>query len=135
MSAMNAAAAKVPAAVVVNLRKPVLIAAGVGVVGLVVCGLIGHIVAGILGIVGLGLGLLNTRLLQKSVAKVISSDNPTKMAVGRTSVPRLMAITALAVALGIFVRPDGIGVFLGLAAFQVIIIGTTLQPVMKERQK
>ena len=135
MSAMNAAAAKVPAGVVVNLRKPVLIAAGVGVIGLAVCGLIGHIVAGILFVIGLGLGVLNTRLLQKSVAKVIASENPTKMAVGRTSVPRLMAITALAVALGIFVRPDGIGVFLGLAVFQVIIIGTTIQPVMKERRK
>lgn len=135
MSAMQAAAAKVPAAIVVNLRKPVLIAAGVGVVGLVVCGLLGHIVMGILGVIGMGLGVLNTRLLQKSVAKVIASENPTKMAVGRSSVPRLMLITMLAVALGIFVRPDGLGVFFGLAIFQVIIIATTVTPVMKERRK
>ncbi|HEU5470018.1 MAG TPA: ATP synthase subunit I [Actinophytocola sp.] len=132
---MQAAAANVPAAIVVNLRKPVLIAAGIGVVGLVVCGLLGHIVMGILGIVGMGLGVLNTRLLQKSVIKVIASENPSKMAIGRSSVPRLLLITALAFALGIFVRPDGLGVFFGLAIFQVIIMATTAAPVMKERRK
>jgi hypothetical protein len=135
VSAMQAAAANVPAAVVVNLRKPVLIAAGVGIVGLVVCGLLGHIVMGILGVIGMGLGVLNTRMLQKSVAKIIASDNPTKAAIGRSSVPRLMVITAIAFALGIFLKPDGLGVFFGLAIFQVIIIATTVQPVMKERRK
>lgn len=132
---MQAAAANVPAAVVVNLRKPVLIAAGVGALGLLVTGLFGHIMMGAFGIVGIGLGVLNTRLLQKSVAKVIASENPTKMAVGRSSVPRLMLITALAFGIAIFVRPDGLGVFFGLAIFQVIIIATTAAPIMKERRK
>lgn len=134
-AAMQAAAANVPAAIVVNLRKPMLIAAAVGVVGLLVTGLLGHIMMGAFGIVGLGLGVLNTRLLQKSVAKVISSDNPTKMAVGRTSVPRLLLITAVAFGIAAFVRPDGLGVFVGLAVFQVIIVGTTMAPVVKERRK
>jgi hypothetical protein len=135
VSAFQAAAANVPAGAVLNLRRPMLIAAAVGAIGLVVAGLFGHIVMGILGIIGLGLGLLNTRLLQRSVVKVISSENPSKTAIGRSSVPRLMLITVLAVALGIFLRPDGFGVFLGLAVFQVIIIGTTAAPVMKERRK
>lgn len=132
---MQAAAANVPAAIVVNLRKPVLIAAGVGAIALIVCGLLGHIVMGVLGVVGLALGVLNTRMLQKSVAKVIASENPSRAAIGRSSIPRLMAITALAIAMGIFLRPDGLGVFFGLAVFQVIIIATTVQPVMKERRK
>lgn len=134
MSGLQAAAANVPAATVVNLRRPVLIAVAVGVVGLVVCGLLGHIVMGILGVVGMGLGVLNTRLMQKSVAKVIASENPTRKAVGFSSVQRLIAITAIAVALGIFVRPDGLGVFFGLAVFQIIIIGHTVTPVVKERR-
>ncbi len=134
MSAFQAAA-NVPAGAVLNLRRPVLIAAVVGAAGLVVAGLFGHIVMGILGVIGLGLGLFNTRLLQRSVVKVISSEKPSKTAIGRQAVPRLMLITALAVALGIFLRPDGLGVFLGLAVFQVIIIGTTAAPVMKERRK
>jgi hypothetical protein len=129
------AAANVPAGAVLNLRRPMLIAAVVGAAGLVVAGLFGHIVMGILGVIGLGLGLFNTRLLQRSVVKVISSESPSKTAIGRQAVPRLMLITLLAVALGIFLRPDGLGVFLGLAVFQVIIIGTTAAPVMKERRK
>lgn len=134
MSGFQAAAANVPAATVVNLRLPALIAAGVGAVGLVVCGLLGHIVMGILGVIGLGLGLFNTRLLQKSVLRVISSENPSRKAIGLSSVQRLILITALAVALGIFIRPDGLGVFFGLAIFQVIIIGSTALPVLKERR-
>ncbi len=135
MSAFQAAAAKVPAEAVLNLRRPLMIAGILGVVGLVVCGLFGHIVMGILFVIGLGLGLFNTRLLQRSVVKVIASENPNKLAIGRSSVPRLLLITALAVALGIFLKPDGFGVFLGLATFQVIIIATTATPVMKERRK
>jgi ATP synthase I chain len=135
VSAFRAAAANVPAGAVLNLRRPVLIAVAVGVAGLVVCGIFGHIVMGILGAIGLGLGVFNTRLLQRSVVKVISSANPSRTALGRMAVPRLMLITAIAVALGIFLRPDGIGVFLGLAAYQVITLATTVSPVMKERRK
>ncbi|HEV2779783.1 MAG TPA: ATP synthase subunit I [Actinophytocola sp.] len=135
MSAFQAAAAKVPAEAVLNLRRPLIIASVVGAVGLLVCGLLGHIVMGILLIIGLGLGVFNTRLLQRSVVKVISSENPSRTAIGRSSVPRLLLITGLAVALGIFLKPDGFGVFLGLAVFQVIILGTTALPVMKERRQ
>lgn len=135
VSGFQAAAAKVPAEAVLNMRRPLVIAAIVGVVGLGVSALFGHIVMGILFVIGLGLGLFNTRLLQRSVVKVISSENPNKLAIGRSSVPRLMLITALAIALGIFLKPDGFGVFLGLATFQVIIIATTASPVMKERRK
>jgi len=112
-----------------------VIAAFVGAVGLLVCGLFGHIVMGILFLIGLGLGLFNTRLLQRSVVKVISSENPSRTAIGRSSAPRLLLISGLAIALGIFLRPDGFGVFLGLAVFQVIILGTTAFPVMKERRQ
>jgi hypothetical protein len=135
VSAFHAAAANVPAGAVLNLRRPVLIAAAVGAVGLIVAAVFGHPVMGILGIIGLGLGVFNTRLLQRSVVKVIASENPSRTAIGRQAVPRLMLITALAIALGIFLRPDGLGVFLGLAVFQVIIIATTASPVMKERRK
>jgi ATP synthase I chain len=135
LSAFQAAAAKVPASATLNLRRPLLVSLVVGAAGLLVCGLFGHIVMGILIVIGLGLGVLNTRLLQRSVVKVISSENPNKKAIGRSSVPRLFFIAMLAIALGIFVKPDGFGVFFGLAAFQVIILATTVTPVIKERGK
>jgi hypothetical protein len=132
---MHAAAANVPASTVLDLRKPVFVAIFVGCVGLVVCGVLGHIVMGAFLIVGMGLGLLNTRMLQKSVAKVIASENPNKKAIGKSSVPRLALITALAFGIGVFVQPDGLGVFFGLVIFQLIIVGTTTMSVMKERRK
>jgi hypothetical protein len=134
VSSMQAAAANVPAATVLDLRKPVFVAIFFGLVALAVSGVLGHIIMGALFIVGMGLGLLNTRLLQKSVAKVIASDNPNKKAIGKSSVPRLMFITLLAFGIGVFVRPDGLGVFFGLVVFQLIIVGTTTMSVMKERR-
>jgi hypothetical protein len=135
LSAFQAAAAKVPAEAMLDLRRPVIVAMFVGAAGLLVCGLFGHIVMGTLIIVGLGLGLLNTRMLQRSVLKVISREKPDKKAIGRSSVPRLLFIAGLAILMGVFLKPDGFGVFVGLAAFQVIILATTVTPVMKERGK
>lgn len=132
MGSLKEAAANVPAQAVLNLRRPLLISAVVGTVGLIVAAVLGHVVMGILGCIGLGLGLFNTRLLQRDVVKVISQENPTRKAVGILSARRLLMITAIAVALGIFVRPDGLGVFFGLALYQFINIAHTTLPVMKE---
>jgi hypothetical protein len=135
MTSLNEAAAKLPASAVMSLRRPLLVSVAVGVVGLVVSAVFGHVLMGILGCVGLGLGLYNTRLLQRDVVKVIAQDNPTKKAVGVLSARRLLFITAIAVALGIFIRPDGLGVFFGLAVYQFINIAHTALPVLKERRQ
>lgn len=135
MTSLKDAAANVPASAVMSLRRPLLVSVLVGVAGLVVSALLGHIVMGLLGCVGLGLGLVNTRLLQRDVLNVISRDNPSKKAVGVLSARRLLVITAIAVALGIFVRPDGLGVFFGLAVYQFINIAHTAMPVLKERRQ
>lgn len=135
MTSLKDAAANVPASAVMSLRRPLLISVLVGAAGLVVSALLGHIAMGLLGCVGLGLGLVNTRLLQRDVLNVISRDNPSKKAVGVLSARRLLVITAIAVALGIFVRPDGLGVFFGLAVYQFINIAHTAMPVLKERRQ
>lgn len=135
MSAIRAAAANVPAAIVLNLRRPVLVSAGFGVVAIVLGAVLGHIVGAILFCIGMILGVVNARMLQRSVVKVISSENPTKRAMTGSSVQRLLVIAAIALALGYFVRPDGLGVFFGLVMFQLIFIAHTLLPVMKERRK
>jgi hypothetical protein len=132
MSSLKEAAASVPAASVMSLRRPLVYSAVLGAVGLIVSALLGHFVMGLLGIVGLGLGLFNTRLLQRDVAKVIAEENPSRKALGVDSARRLIMITLVAVALGVFVRPDGLGVFFGLALYQFINIGHTALPVVKE---
>jgi hypothetical protein len=135
MTSLKDAAANVPASAVMSLRRPMVISVLLGVAGLVVSALLGHIAMGLLGCVGLGLGLVNTRMLQRDVLNVISRENPSKKAVGVLSARRLLVITAIAVALGIFVRPDGLGVFFGLAVYQFINIAHTAMPVLKERRQ
>ena len=134
MTSLKEAAENVPASAVMSLRKPMIASAILGAVGLVLGAVLGHWEMGILGCVGLGLGLLNSRLLQRDVLNVISRDNPSKKAVGVLSARRLLMITALAVLLGIFIRPDGLGVFFGLALYQFINIAHTALPVLKERR-
>lgn len=131
MSALQEAASNVPAAAVISLRRPLLIALLIGAVGVLVAGLVGHVMMGVLGCVGMLLGLVNARMLQRSVVKVISSDNPTKKALAVSSAQRLMVVTVLALAFGFFLRPDGLGVFLGLAIFQFVMIMHVTLPVMK----
>lgn len=132
MSALQAAASKVPASTVMSLKRPLIISVIVGVVGLVVCVLLHHPVAGILGAIGLGLGLFNSRLLQRATVKAISGDSPTRRAMVGSSLQRLMTITLAALLLGWFVRPDGMGVFIGLAVYQLINMANTGIPVVKE---
>jgi hypothetical protein len=135
MTSLKDAAANVPASAVLSLRRPLLISVVLGVAAVVVSALFGHVLMGVLGCVGLGLGLFNSRMLQRDVVNVIARDHPNKMAVGMLSARRLAIITAIAVALGIFVRPDGLGVFFGLAVYQFINIGHTAMPVLKERRQ
>lgn len=135
MPSLKEAAANVPASAVLSLRRPLLIAAFLGAAGVVVSALFGHLPMGLLGCIGLGLGLFNSRMLQRDVLNVIAKNDPHKRAVGLLSARRLLLITAIAVALGVFVRPDGLGVFFGLAAYQLINIGHTAMPVLKERRQ
>lgn len=132
---MYAAALNVDAARVMSLRRPLIISVVVGLVGFVVAAVVGHPVMGILGCIGLGLGLFNHRMLQRSVVRAVSTENPTRKALTLSSAQRLFLITLLAVALGIFLRPDGLGVFIGLAVFQVITVTNTLVPVLKGRHQ
>jgi len=125
------AVSSIPAASVMSLRRPVLISAGIGVIGLVASGLLGHILMGVLGCVGLALGLLNVRLLQRQVAKATITETPNKKGLAMSAAGRLLVITAIALGCGFFIRPDGIGVFLGLAAFQMMITASTAGSVAR----
>ena len=134
VSSLRDAAANVPPPVLINLRRPLIVAAGLAVVAIVVAVVLGHPVMGILFAIGLGMGLYNARLLQKQVVKVISGENPTKRQITGSSVQRLGVLTLLALAMGYFLRPDGLGVFFGLAVFQLIFMAHTVVPVLKERR-
>lgn len=126
------AVSAIPTGKMLNLRRPLLMAGAMGVLGLVATGLLGHIFMGVFGCVGLALGLLNTRLVQRSVSRATITENPSKRALAFSALGRLAIITVIAVGLALLVRPDGLGVFVGLAVFQFIITASTAGTVVKE---
>ena len=131
MSATDAVSA-IPAGKMLNLRRPLLMAGAMGALGLLATGLLGHILMGVFGCIGLGLGLLNTRLVQRSVSRATITETPSKRALAFSALGRLAIITVLAVGLALIIRPDGLGVFAGLAVFQFIITASTAGTVVKE---
>lgn len=134
VSGLQDAAANVSPTVFINLRRPLIVSVALAVVGIVLGAVFGHVVMGILFAIGLGMGLYNARLLQKQVLRVISSENPTKRQLTGSSMQRLGVLTLIALAMGYFLRPDGLGVFFGLAVFQLIFMAHTMVPVLKERR-
>jgi hypothetical protein len=119
-----------PVSAAANLRRSVLIGAALGVVAVVVLSVAGHPLMGVFGCVGLALGAVNNRMLQKSVIRYAQTE-VTRKQFRRGVVSRLGLITLLAIALGFFVRPDGLGVFVGLAVFQILMLIGASVPVFR----
>lgn len=116
-----------------NLRRSIIMASCLGVVAVLVTGLLGHVLMGLFACVGLALGALNTFLVQRAVVRYAASEAPNKKARFTRSVfGRLALITVLAVGVALLVRPDGLGVFAGLAFFQLLMIGGASVPVYKQ---
>lgn len=92
----------------------------------------GHIMFGVFFGVGLGLGLLNAVLVQRSVAAITAEATPVKRKMAVNSATRLMVITIIGLAIAWYFRPDGLGVVFGLALFQVVLVLTTALPVWQK---
>lgn len=117
---------------VVNLRRAVPIAAGLGAVSFVVLAPMGYPLAALFFCGGLGLGLLNTSLVQRSAARFAVSGDPNKRRFAVSVLARLSLITALAVGLALALQPEGFGVFAGLAVFQLVMIFIASVPLVRE---
>ncbi|HEY5856712.1 MAG TPA: ATP synthase subunit I [Aldersonia sp.] len=114
-----------------SLKRPAIIVAVIGVLALAATLYIGRPLLGALIIVGMLLGLLNIKLVQRAVARVTAEDHPSKQRMAYSSASRLLIITAIALVIAFLLRPDGIGVFVGLAIFQVVLVLNTTVPVVK----
>jgi hypothetical protein len=115
-------------AVARGYRFALILAAMLGVVAVVVCALTGYWVAGIFICVGLALGGWNSRRLWTDTLKLTdgSAEAGEKWrgpAVG-ASARRLGLITVLGFLIALAFRPTGWTVFLGLLAFQVVMVAT-----------
>ena len=116
----------------VNLGRAGLVAAGLGVASFVVLAPMGHPLIAAFLCAGLGLGLLNTALVQRSAARFAAIGNPNKKRFAGAVLGRLALITVLAFSIALLVQPDGLGVFAGLAVFQLLMIFLTSIPLLRE---
>jgi hypothetical protein len=120
-----------PVSAAANLRRSILVSVGIGLAAIVVCALEGHPLMGVFGFLGLGLGAYNNKLLQQSVIRYASQPEIGKKQFRRGVMGRLGTITLVALGFGVLVRPDGLGVFVGLAVFQIIMLIGAAVPVFR----
>jgi hypothetical protein len=113
-------------------RRTVFSALTVGVVGLVACVLLGAALIGVGACIGIGLGISNFRLIQKSVAKVGRRADPNhRRPLALNTVGRLAVISAVVLGL-LFLSFDlGAGVLGGLAVFQALLLLNVLRSMLK----
>jgi hypothetical protein len=127
------AAPTVPDVAKGNLRRSIILASCLGVAAVLVTGLFGHVLIGVFACVGLGLGALNSYMVQRAVVRYAASEASNKKGrFTRSVLGRLALITALALGTAFLVRPDGVGIFVGLAFFQLLMIGGSSVTVYKQ---
>ena len=114
-----------------NLRRSVVVAAFLGMASLVVLTLFGHPFMGMFACIGLSLGALNNKMLQQSMLNYAVTPTMTKGRFARRALVRLSIVTAIALVVGLIFRPDGLGLFAGLAVFQVLMLVGASVPVFR----
>lgn len=92
----------------------------------------GHPLFGVFFGLGLALGLGNALLIRRSALKITASDHPLKKKMALNSASRLLVISAFGLAIAYQFRPEGLGALFGLALFEVVLVLTTMLPVVKK---
>jgi hypothetical protein len=115
-----------------NYNRSLLVSAILGVVGLVVLSLTVSLDAGILFCVGLGLGVLNSQLVQRSLVRAVTDGRSDRKTISFGVLRRLSLITVLAVGIAVLYRPEGLLVFIGLMVFQMISLATVLAGLARQ---
>jgi hypothetical protein len=120
-----------PVDAVANLRRSTIVASVLGLLSIGVLALYGHAFAGMFGCVGLALGALNNKMLQRSVLRYAENETIRRLEFSRKVFARLGLITVIAFGCALLLRPDGLGVFVGLAVFQVLMLVGAAVPVFR----
>ncbi|MGI8680294.1 MAG: ATP synthase subunit I [Jatrophihabitans sp.] len=119
-----------PVSAAANLRRSMVIAAVLGALAIILASLQGHPLMGVFGCVGLALGAANNRMLQRSVIHRVR-DGLSKKRFNGGVFGRLGGITVIAVCIALLFRPDGLGVFIGLAVFHFLMLVGAAVPVFR----
>ena len=103
-----------------------------GLTGLIVLSALGYPVAGIALCVGLFMGFINSRMVIAQAAKFTQMENPNKRALTFGVLQRLGVLTAIALLIAFAFRPQGFTVFIGLAVFQLLMMGSTASAMVRQ---
>ena len=127
----------VPALADVSRRyRLVLIACPVaGLAALIVLSVLGYPVAGATFCVGLFMGFINSRMVIAQAAKYTQLANPDKRALTLGVLQRLAALTAIAFLIAFAFRPQGFAVLVGLAVFQLLMMGSTAGAMVRQLRR
>jgi hypothetical protein len=107
------------------------ISAVLGAFAVLASALLGHVVVGWFFAGGLGLGLLNALLVQRSVQAITAEAHPLKRRMALNSATRLMIMSVIALTIAYLFRPAGLGVVFGMALFQMLLVVSTMVPVVR----
>jgi hypothetical protein len=114
-------------------RKTILVALVLAVAAYWIAGQLGEWRLATAIAVGVALGLLNHLTTEYWLLRIIAGGGqPTRAAMVRSTLVRLLVLTVVAVSLAVVWWPDGIGLLLGLAVFRLIALVMTTIPLLKE---
>jgi hypothetical protein len=114
-----------------NLRRSLIVGGVLGLASVVILPFAGYPLMGVFVCLGIALGAVNNRMLQQSVLRYAASETMGKKQFRRGVMGRLGLITLVAIGFGVLIRPDGLGVFFGLAAFQILMLIGAAVPVFR----
>jgi hypothetical protein len=103
-----------------------------GLTGLIVLSVLGYPVAGIALCAGLFMGFVNSRMMIAQAAKFTRMENPDKRALTLGVLQRLGALTAVALLIAFAFRPQGFTVLIGLAVFQLLMMGAAAGAMLRQ---
>ena len=103
-----------------------------GLTALIVLSVLGYPVAGIALCAGLFMGFVNSRMVIAAAAKFTQMENPNKRALTFGVLQRLGVLTAIALLIAFAFRPQGFAVLIGLAAFQLLMMGSTTSAMVRQ---
>ena len=103
-----------------------------GLAGLILLSVLGYPVAGAAFCVGLFMGFINSRMVIAQAAKFTQLENPDKRALAFGVLQRLGALTAIALLIAFAFRPQGFAVLIGLAVFQLLMMGAAAGAMVRQ---
>ena len=107
-----------------NYNRTLILAAAVGVAGFLVLALTVSFSAGVLFAVGIGLGVVNSQLVQRSLVTAVTNGDTDRKQIGFGVLKRLSVVTVFAFLIALAYQPNGWIVFIGLTTFQFLITVT-----------